>query len=325
MKPVYWYAAPAALLLIFAAVFLFRSQGEINAASTSKSVITPDQLAPALLKGRFDWVYAKMNANLRKNITKEEFKSAMTQFQQGVVSYTPEIRFRLNGSLSAIALSQDKSKGYRVVYDANKQISGFLIQSQLSRDKVLDTEKTKNTYSLPFKGNWFVFWGGKNSLVNYHYTVPAQRYAADLVRTVNGYTYQGDVRKNESYFAYGQRIVAPEDGIVVSATDQYADNVPVGTVNPDIPPEGNSVVIDHGNGEYSLLAHLKKGSTKVKKGDTVKKGDLIGACGNSGNSSEPHLHFQVSDNPVFTEGKSLFVRYKDNTEVLIGRTLSGQK
>jgi murein DD-endopeptidase MepM/ murein hydrolase activator NlpD len=60
---------------------------------------------------------------------------------------------------------------------------------------------------------------------------------------------------------------------------------------------GDQIIIDHGNGEYSLYAHLKPGSLKVKPGDVVKAGQPIAQMGSSGNSTEPHLHFQVCDRP----------------------------
>ncbi|HNR78571.1 MAG TPA: M23 family metallopeptidase, partial [Parvularculaceae bacterium] len=60
---------------------------------------------------------------------------------------------------------------------------------------------------------------------------------------------------------------------------------------------GSQVMIDHGNGEYSFYAHLKPGSMRVKEGDTVETGAQLGLLGSSGNSTEPHLHFQVCDAP----------------------------
>jgi murein DD-endopeptidase MepM/ murein hydrolase activator NlpD len=67
---------------------------------------------------------------------------------------------------------------------------------------------------------------------------------------------------------------------------------------------GNYVMIDHGDSEYSLYAHLQPGSVRVHIGDQVKSGDVIGKLGSSGNSTEPHLHFQVCDkgDPLMTDG-----------------------
>ena len=60
---------------------------------------------------------------------------------------------------------------------------------------------------------------------------------------------------------------------------------------------GDAVVLDHGDAEYSVYAHLVPGSTKVKVGDAVKRGQPIARFGSSGNSTEPHLHFHVCDRP----------------------------
>ncbi|MEW5807350.1 MAG: M23 family metallopeptidase, partial [Acidobacteriota bacterium] len=69
----------------------------------------------------------------------------------------------------------------------------------------------------------------------------------------------------------------------------------------------NFVIIDHGNGEYSLLGHMMNGSIQVKEGDEVKAGDIIGKCGNSGNTFIPHIHYQLMDgaNPVKYEVNGL--------------------
>jgi murein DD-endopeptidase MepM/ murein hydrolase activator NlpD len=80
-------------------------------------------------------------------------------------------------------------------------------------------------------------------------------------------------------------------------------------MNPN-QPEGNNVIIEHGNSEYSMLAHLNQGTISVKVGDFVKKGQVIGRCGNSGNSTEPHLNFQVMDTPDYLSGKSIRIQFE---------------
>jgi murein DD-endopeptidase MepM/ murein hydrolase activator NlpD len=90
---------------------------------------------------------------------------------------------------------------------------------------------------------------------------------------------------------------------VVVAVDFVADNAP-GTLNADYPP-GNHVVIDHGNGEHSLLAHLRRGTVEVRAGDDVEAGALLGRCGNSGRSSMPHLHYHLQTGAAYAEGVGL--------------------
>ena len=90
----------------------------------------------------------------------------------------------------------------------------------------------------------------------------------------------------------------------------------------------HSVVIDHQNGEYSVLSHFRQGSVVVAVGDTVVAGQLLGKCGNSGHSSEPHLHYHLQDGPDRHKGNGLpahFRSYIADGEVLpIGEPVIGQ-
>ena len=156
---------------------------------------------------------------------------------------------------------------------------------------------TKTTLRLPFEGTWTVAWGGRTIEENYHAISRDQRFAYDLYVAKNGATHGGDGTRNEDYFAYGRPILAPGSGRVVTVVDGVAENVP-GKMPTDA-PAGNHVVIDHGNGEYSLLAHLVPGSLRVRVGDAVKPGQVIGKCGNSGHSSEPHLHYHLQTTATF--------------------------
>ena len=106
----------------------------------------------------------------------------------------------------------------------------------------------------------------------------------------------GGIRsKNTDYYCFGQPILAPADGTVIKAEAGYDDNDP-GKATGDS-PDGNIVVISHGNEEYSQMNHLKQNSLRVKVNDTVKQGDIVGECGNSGASPIPHLHYQFQRGP----------------------------
>ncbi|MFC6721223.1 M23 family metallopeptidase [Halobacteriaceae archaeon SHR40] len=78
---------------------------------------------------------------------------------------------------------------------------------------------------------------------------------------------------------------------------------------------GNYVVIEHETGEYSLLAHLQENSVTVEPGQEVQRGEVVGRCGNSGNSTEPHLHFQLQDRPSFWFAAGLVPRFADTAVV----------
>jgi hypothetical protein len=150
--------------------------------------------------------------------------------------------------------------------------------------------------SLPFRGEWLVFWGGDNEKVNQHVKVRAQRRAADLDKVdASGNAFKNDGKANEDHYCFGADVLAVADGTVVTAVDGIPDNAP-GEMNTYF-QTGNGVILAHADGVHSVYAHLKKRSVRVHEGDKVKRGQVIGLCGNSGNSSQPHLHFQLQDGP----------------------------
>ncbi len=149
---------------------------------------------------------------------------------------------------------------------------------------------------LPFKGEWFVYWGGYTKKLNYHHDNLAQKYAFDFVIIdKEGRTHHKSLRKNNSYYCFDQAIVSPAKGTVVQVVDGVDDNPP-GCLN-EYWLAGNTVIIKHSKKIYSFLAHFKQNSIVVRTGDKVKAGDLLGYCGNSGRSSEPHLHFHLQNGP----------------------------
>jgi murein DD-endopeptidase MepM/ murein hydrolase activator NlpD len=137
----------------------------------------------------------------------------------------------------------------------------------------------------------------------------AQRFAIDWLKIdEQGQTHSGDPLKNSNYYAYGSDAIAVADGVVSEVKDSIPENVP-GITSRAVPITletvgGNHVIIDIGGGHYAFYAHLQPGSIRVHRGDRVKRGQLIGLVGNSGNSTEPHLHFHVSDasSPLGSEG-----------------------
>jgi hypothetical protein len=179
---------------------------------------------------------------------------------------------------------------------------------------------------LPFKGNWLVLSGGRSVAENHHAGTVDQRFAADIATIKHGRTFSGDGTRLEQYFCFGRPILAPGDGTVVEVNDGIPDN-PINAPF-DSPPSGNFVMIDYGNSEYSLLAHLKLGSIKVKVGDKVQPGHKIGQCGNSGNATVPHLHIHLQNTPVLFKGEGLplqFQTYIANKKfVNTGEPVTGQ-
>jgi murein DD-endopeptidase MepM/ murein hydrolase activator NlpD len=169
--------------------------------------------------------------------------------------------------------------------------------------------QTRTPLRLPFEGEWYVFWGGRTIEQNYHAATRSQRFAHDLVIRREGRTHAGEGKALTDYHCYGKPILAPGAGTVVWSENTRPDQ-PIGTGDRSN-PIGNGVVIDHGNGEFSLLAHLKPGSVKVKPGDAVKPGQTLGACGNSGNTSEPHLHYHLQNGPDMKDADGLPAFFRD--------------
>jgi hypothetical protein len=137
---------------------------------------------------------------------------------------------------------------------------------------------------------------------------PDQAYAIDWIKLdEQGHTFHGDPFKNESFFAYGQPILSATDGFVVSAEDGFPNQIP----NKFEPIKqikelyGNNVVVAIGDGKYAVYAHLKPGSVAVKVGEHLHAGRQLGELGDSGNSTAPHLHFQISDAPSILDANSL--------------------
>lgn len=187
---------------------------------------------------------------------------------------------------------------------------------------------TKAALHLPFREEWFVFWGGRSVQDNYHAAYPDQRFAYDFLIVKNDTTHVGDGTRNEDYYCFGKEILAPASGKVVEAVDAVADNTP-GVENMNAQePLGNYVILDHGNAEFSFLVHLQHGSVAVKQGDMVEAGQLLGLCGNSGHSSEPHLHYHLQTTAIFQQGEGLPAQFQsymaDGEPVERGEPTRGQ-
>jgi murein DD-endopeptidase MepM/ murein hydrolase activator NlpD len=129
---------------------------------------------------------------------------------------------------------------------------------------------------------------------------PAEMFAIDFVQLdAEGRGYTGNVKDLSSYAYYGAEVYAAAAGTVVEVVRDLPNAVPGAnptTTTPDT-ASGNHIIMDAGAGRYIMYAHLIPGSPTVQVGDVVPKGYVLGKLGNSGNSSGPHLHFQVMDRP----------------------------
>ncbi len=159
--------------------------------------------------------------------------------------------------------------------------------------------------NLPFSGKWSVYqafddeWTHKGEY----------KYAYDFVIKRNGKTYQNEGKFLEDYYAFGESVLAPISGYVVALRDDLEDNF-IGNVDR-INNWGNYIIIKSLSGTFYVeISHLMKNSITVKVGDYVEMGQIIGKCGNSGYSPEPHIHVQVQTTP-YLGAKTLPFKFID--------------
>lgn len=160
-------------------------------------------------------------------------------------------------------------------------------------------ERFKNKYylqiHLPFWGEWMVLQGHNSNATHATHKNEWSKAFDFTILDTEMKPYKNDGRKPEDYYCYNKPLLAPADGFVEEVID-YIDDNNIGDVNLR-QNWGNSIVLRHLPGLYTQMSHLKKNSFKIKKGDFVRKGDIIAQCGNSGRSPEPHLHLQVQATP----------------------------
>jgi Peptidase family M23 len=152
---------------------------------------------------------------------------------------------------------------------------------------------------------------------------PGLQFAIDFHQAgPNNTCCNGPPQALRSWWSYDTPVLAAAPGVVVTIVDGLPDQDPVGTIKPGTVAEqtGNRIVQDIGGGRYVSYGHLKPGSipATVRKGAHLRTGQLIGRVGNSGNSSAPHLHFQVQDTPVVED--SVGLPFVFDTQLLEGRT-----
>ena len=293
-----------------------------------------------LYEGRADSLFARFGPQMRAAIpTLEAFAGMQQQIQAGLGAETEVLSERIVDPppvpgmtvyvRSARFANAPMVLDVTVATDSAGTIHGLLVRPQggpqPAPSQYLEYQ-TRTPLRLPFAGEWFVYWGGRTVEQNYHVAYPSQRFAYDLMVMRGGSSHQGDGTALEQYYCWGQPILAPGAGTVSSAVDSLPDQQ-IGTMNPQR-PTGNHVIVDHGNGEFSLMAHLRRGSVAVRAGDRVAAGQKVGECGNSGNTTEPHLHYHLQNGPVFGQAEGMpaqFLGYvADGQPVERGEPVKGQ-
>jgi len=242
-------------------------------------------------------VLARSNAEVVKALPGSKLKDVLTSVLAQAAIGKRISETIIGAQYVAVHVFGSREIAVTVTFDAAGKVAGLFLSPRLGSGGVPPDPKagykTRATLRLPFNGKWWVFWGGDDLAHNYHVATPDQRHAYDILVMVNGSTHKGNGKTVTDYYAFGRPLLAPADGTVIEVDNSVPDNKP-GVMNTS-QIYGSHVVLDLGNNEFAVMCHFKQGSITVKKGNRVKSGQQIGVCGNSGNTSEPHIHFHLQD------------------------------
>lgn len=192
------------------------------------------------------------------------------------------------------------------------------------QQRALYRDAAQTALTLPMRGRWWVVGGHSNLEPHTRSYLRAITYAYDFIQIgENGKSYQGEGIKNSDYYSYNQPVLAAAEGYVILANDGVEENVPSKTPQNDpecyddpasIPMAGNHVVVKHNDNEYTFYAHLQP-RLAVAAGQEVQRGQTLGYVGNSGASTEPHLHFHLADGPTLDSSYGIpvsFVNWRED-------------
>mgnify|MGYP000070402248 CR=1 FL=1 len=278
------------ILLLIPFLSLFNSANSQTEKGNYKQVST--KFVSFFNASKNDSIVAMFSSEMNAALPIEKF----TQFSAGLklqLGSIKKIRFvRLQSASALYETTFDNAVlGMTITLNPKNEIAGLLFKPYTEAKEII---RNNTKMKLPFKGEWSVTWGGDTKEQNYHVESVAQKNAFDfLIYDEKGLTHKGTGEANEDYYAFGKELYAPCDGEVVLVVDGVKDNIP-GVLNPIYIP-GNTVIIKTATGEYAFFAHFKQNSIVVKQGQKVSTGALLGLCGNSGNSSEAHLHFHIQN------------------------------
>jgi hypothetical protein len=275
-----------------------------------------DLVVSAYNDRNYEVIFRQLNSVARARVTGEELRRLYDGLHASAGNITSLGKPAFFDDAVGIfpATFEHAAKELIVALDDAGRIRGLEIN-----ERKLQTSRNRTKLRLPFRGDWIVEWGGDTPEENYHQSIGLVRCAFDFLKVDdNGKTFRNDGKKSDDYYGFGQDILAPADGIVTDVITGVRDNVP-GVVN-NFADIGNMVMLRHADGEVSVFAHLKFGSTRVAVGQHVTLGQVIGLIGNSGNSDEPHLHYQLQDTEIPTAESTIKVFFEHITVRRNGKT-----
>jgi hypothetical protein len=300
-----------ALFILFFSSFSFSQEGVDNYDSISDSFKTYYN------DGQYESIFNLFNDEMQVALPLDKTKEFLESNLKNNLGQIQSMVFYKKRETAHIYKTTFENGVFDILIslDESDYINGLYVSQHIPENlPTLDRNVTKMI--LPFNEEWFVFWGGTTVAQNYHVANNNQKYAYDILMVEDGASYQGDDKKNENYYVFGKDIIAPCDGTIVKVIDGVIDNVP-GELNPK-QLTGNTIILKTSKNEYLLFAHLKQNSIVVKEGQEVKQAQKLGQCGNSGNTTEPHLHLSlqnVADMNIATGAKLYFDKIMVNGEI----------
>jgi len=303
---------------------------------SDKSKQRARQLYEYFVHGQDGLLYASFTPGMKKQATEAKISTISKQVTEKLGTPGETLSESFLPGLGAPVTIYNRTTRYSkvkvpvmvvMVLNGAGELADFQVQPvQYPRRDEYSDYQDSTKLRLPFNGSWVVIQGGRAMYDNSYAASDDNRYSVSFAYVKDGMTYQNNGRQNSDYFCYGQPVLAPAAGVVVQSAGNSADHAP-GRV-PEVQSRGNYVVIGHGNSEYSLLPYLKAGSLKVRPGQHVKQGDVVGECGNSGSSFAPHVEYSLQNTRGFPLPKTMpaqFVNYTaDGKAVAIGEPLRGQ-
>lgn len=266
----------------------------------------------------------------------------MYDFQFQTEAYLPGVQFATDRNLepnhalviSSVPMLFIEQPDHLLIEAVGQSASGARVSSQSSLQVIVP--ENRGNYIFPLTGRWYI--GGAPSLHSHHRWGTIQEFAFDMVQVgASGYHYQDEGTRLSDHYAYGKDVVSIADGQVVAAVDGREESSANLQQTGESDEEyfertvarqqellakgveyafGNYVIIEHEGSEFSYTLHLKTGSVRVKRGDVIKQGQVLGQVGHSGNSDAPHLHFHLADGPELTSSRSIPIFFSNVKNVL---------
>ena len=304
--------------LFLIAALLLATGGVFGQAENSTYETIAEKFEANYNAGKFDSIYNMFTTELQGALPLNKTSDFLNklQSQAGKIIQRRFIKYE-NGTYAEYKTNFERALfAVNISVNSNSKINGLFVKP-FTEDNLPTLKRNITPLKLPFIGEWTVIWGGDTKELNYHVENVAQKNAFDIIiKDEKGKSFKTDGLANDDYYAFGKELYAPCNGEIVSVVDGIKDNLP-GEFNQAYSP-GNTVIIKTASNEYLFFAHFKHHSIKVTEGQKVTQGQLLGLCGNSGNSSEPHLHFHIQnieDINSATGVKCYFAKIKVNGQV----------